>query len=96
MTEWKEIGTKTFWNAEKEGDELIGEIISTFEGNFGTQYVIQKEDGEEMTTPSHKVLQNRLNECKVGDVVRIVFNKIEPPSIKGNNPTKIYSVYKKE
>lgn len=84
------------WLPEKEGDELKGEVTDMIEGTYGNQYLIKKENGEEIKTPSHKVLQNRMAKIKTGDHIKIVYIKEEPPSVKGQNPTKIYDVYKKK
>lgn len=95
MTEWEEIGIKDFWQPQP-GEEVQGEVVEVMEGGYGTQYTIKKADGEEVTTPSHKVLQNRLASLKKGDKIKIEYLGEEPPSVKGNNPTKIYRVFKKK
>ena len=97
MTEYKKQEGAGIWIPEKEGDELIGEVthIDT-EGLYGTQYVIKKDDGEEVRTPSHKVLQNRMQKAVVGTKVKIVHTGTEPPAIKGHNPTSMYDVFFKE
>lgn len=85
------------WMPAEDGDELLGEVthIDT-EGLYGTQYVIKKDDGEEVRTPSHKVLQNRMQKAKVGTSVKIVFTGTEAPKIRGQNPTCMYDVFFKE
>ncbi len=85
------------WLPEKANDELIGEVthIDT-EGLYGTQYVVKKEDGDEVRTPSHKVLQNRMQKAVVGTKVKIVFSGTEAPKIRGQNPTSMYDVFFKE
>ncbi len=82
------------WLPEKEEDTLEGEVthINT-EGLYGVQYTIKKSDDEEVLTPSHKVLQNRMQKAKVGTQVRIVYTGVEPPKIRGQNSTRIYEVY---
>lgn len=84
------------WLPEKEGDELKGEVTEIVTGTYGQQFVIKKSDGEEIKTPSHKVLQNRMVKIKTGDHIKIVYLKEEPPTLKGNNPTKLYDVFKKK
>jgi len=94
--EWNEVKSDSgFWDPEKEGEELIGELIEVVQGQFGNQYVILKEDETKIKTPSHKVLQSRLQACKVGDTVKIVFMGEDLPKVKGQNPTKLYSVFVK-
>lgn len=94
MTEWEKQEGSNYWNPEIEGDELIGEVqkIDT-EGEFGNRYTILKDDGEEMVTPSHRVLQTRMEKATLGQLVKIVFTGTQPPSVKGRNPTKMYDVF---
>lgn len=93
--EWEKQEGSGMWIPEIEGDELIGEITNIAEGTYGKQYCLKNDDGE-ILTPSHKVLQNRLIKAKIGDKVKIVYKGEEPPSIKGNNPTKMYEVFIKK
>lgn len=81
------------WLPEKANEELIGEVVAIIDGSFGKQYKIKKEDGKTILTPSHKVLVDRLVEAKIKDKVKLVYLREEPPSIKGQNPTKIYDVF---
>lgn len=91
---WKKQEGMGFWSPEKEGDELVGEVTSVdTEGEYGTRYMIRNEDGDEVITPSHKVLQNRMLKAKKGDKVKIVYKGTEPPSVKGYSPTQIYEVF---
>ncbi len=82
------------WLPEKEKEELEGEVthINT-EGLYGVQYTIKKSDGDEVLTPSHKVLQNRMQKAEKGTKVKIVFTGTEPPKIRGQNETKMYDVF---
>jgi hypothetical protein len=76
----------------KIGEELIGEVIKIEEGMYGKNLDIKKDDGSIIKTPSHKVLQARLNKVKIGDKIKVVFVKEELPRLKGYQPTRIYSV----
>ena len=82
------------WLPKEEKDELEGEVthINT-EGLYGVQYTVKKSDGEEVLTPSHKVLQNRMQKAVVGTKVKIVFVGTEAPKIRGQNPMSMYDVY---
>lgn len=85
------------WLPVKEGEELEGDIIEiNTEGMYGNQYHIKKADGSVIVTPSHKVLQNRIINCVKGDKVKIVYVGEESPKVKGQNPTKMYDVYRDE
>jgi len=93
--EWVKQEAQDMWLPEQAGDELVGTVTDVTEGLYGKQHTIKKDDGTLIKTPSHKVLQNRLVECVAGDVVKIVFSGEQPPAVRGNNPTKIYEVFKK-
>ena len=93
---WKEMKTDVeFWKP-KIGDELIGKIVEKKQAQFGWQYTIEAQDGRKVVTPSHKVLQNRIEGAQVGDEVKIVLTGDEAPKVKGQNRTMMYSVYRKE
>ncbi|MAH51518.1 hypothetical protein CMI37_37225 [Candidatus Pacearchaeota archaeon] len=82
------------WLPDKEDEELEGEVTHiNREGLYGVQYTIKKGDNDEVLTPSHKVLQNRMQKAEVGTKVKIVFKGTEPPKIRGQNPTSMYEVY---
>jgi len=92
--EWEEVKIDTgLWLPETEGEELIGEVAEIIEGQYGIQLVIMMADGEKITTPSHKALQSRLFKFKAGDKLKIVFKGTELPKVKGQNGTRLYTVY---
>jgi len=85
------------WLPEKENDELIGKVEDILEGTYGNQYLIRKQGTDEtIKTPSHKVLQGRMTKVQKGDTIKIIYRGEEAPSVKGQNPTKIYEVFVKE
>lgn len=91
--QWETIeGTSDFWNPEKEGEMIEGEIIDIITGSFGLQYIIQLSDKTTIMTPSHKMLQSKLVKCNKGDYVKIQFSEEIEPTKKGRSPTKIYEV----
>ena len=95
LDKWEEVkDTGCFWSPEKEGDEVEGVITSMSEDNYGLRVTLKTKENE-IVLPSHAVLQNRIKSCKVGDVVKVIFEKKELPKIKGRNPTNIYKVLKK-
>lgn len=82
------------WLPENAGQKLEGEVTHiNREGMYGTQYTVKKDDGEEVLTPSHKVLQNRMLKAEVGTKIEIEFIGTEPPKIRGQNPMAMYDVY---
>lgn len=94
--EWEKQEGANIWLPTEEDDKIEGEVVEIVEGTYGNQYVIKEEDGDQVRTPSHKVLQTRMIKAKVGDVVRIVYKGEEPPSVKGQNPTRMYEVFIKK
>lgn len=92
---WEEVKESNFWNAEKEGDSVEGIIVAMETDNFGLKVTIETADKKTIILPSHKVLQSRLKNCKIGEQIKVIYEKTELPKIKGHNPTKIYKVLKK-
>lgn len=93
MTNWKKIESD-MWLPEKKGDSVEGEIVNMNpDGTYGLAVDLKKADGKIINLPSHKVLQNRLRNLKVGNKVKVEFTGEEPPSRKGDSPTKMYDVY---
>jgi len=91
----KQIGAG-MWLPENIGDTLKGEIAAIeTDGLYGKQLVVLMEDGNEIKTPSHKVLQARIAKAKVDDKIKIVYTGEQPPAVRGNNPTKMYDVFLK-
>ena len=93
---FKTLEQGEFWNPEKEGDNLQGKVIGLRDGDYGKQWLIETADKQKVWTPSHKVLQNRMETVKEGQTVYIEFTKIEPPKLRGHNPTKLYLVATQE
>jgi len=92
---WEEVKAGSFWSPSKEGESVEGVIISMDEDKFGLKVTIEQADKKIIVLPSHAVLQSRIKNCKVGDRVKVIFEKTELPSVKGHNPTNIYKVMRK-
>ena len=73
--DWEEIrpALPDIWLPKSISDELEGAIVSLGEGQYGLYAVIHCGDGREVRTPSHRILQSRLEDCKVGDRVKIIY-----------------------
>lgn len=85
---------KELWLPTEPGTEIIGEITNIdLAGDYGTKYELKTPEGLEVRLPQHKVLQDRLEGVRKGAVVKIIFEREDPPTKKGNNPTKIYKVF---
>lgn len=92
---WNEMkGESNIWIPKKEGDDVIGVIISMTQQQYGIQVTIEDKEHKQIILPSHKVLQSRIKDCKVGDLIKVEYIKEELPKVRGQNPTKIYKVYK--
>jgi hypothetical protein len=96
LDNWKEVEDSNFWNPEKEEDSIEGIIIKSEKDDYGIKVTIETNDKKQIVLPSHKVLQNRLQGTKIGDLIKVVFVKKELPKVKGHNPTNIYKVFIKE
>ena len=94
--EWEKQEVGKFWNPENDGDELIGEVTEITQGIYGNRWLIKKDDDEEILTPSHKMLQGKMSGIRAGDTIRIVFKGTDLPKVKGQNPTKVYEVFRKK
>lgn len=87
--QWTEI-IGEYWEPEP-GDELIGVIIEEEDSTYGKTYIIEIEPGKQLKTPSHKMLQQKLDQTNIGDRVKIVAGESKPTT-KGN-PMNTYKVY---
>lgn len=94
--QWEKIEGGKFWNPQEENDELSGEVIEITQGIYGSRWSIKTDNEEEILTPSHKLLQNRMSGIKVGETIRIVYKGTQPPAVRGQNPTKMYEVFRKK
>ena len=94
MSEYEEVGQDEFtlMTCENVGDTVTGEIIAKNEGRFGPYWTIRLEDGTEVFTPSHKVLQNRLMKVAIGSNVKIEKLESLAPKVRGQNATTMYKV----
>lgn len=91
---WETIeSTGSYWKPEKEGEVIEGTLSEIKEGGkYGTDYTLVTIEQEQVKLPSHRVLQNLMARCKVGDYVRITFVGSQPPKVRGENPTLMYKV----
>ena len=93
--EYEKLEGAGIWLPDKVEEELQGEVTDISEGLYGLQYTVKDTSGEQRT-PSHKVLQARLQKVKVGDTIKIVFKGTQPPKVRGQNPTSMYEVFRKK
>jgi len=97
VEEWEEVTSQlNIWLPDSYGQSLTGEIMEKRDGTYGPQWLIKTEAGEEFWTPSHKVLQARLNNVQIGSTVKLERIEDLPPKIRGQNPTTMYKVLVKK
>ena len=89
----KQESNSDFWNPEKPEEELVGQVVAIRTGIYGNQYMIRKENGDEILTPSHKVLQAKMTKVLEGQKVKLVFLKQDLPKIKGQQGVRLYDVF---
>jgi hypothetical protein len=96
MSEWQKVESEgsEFWKPDVVGESIEGVLEGIEVGTYGKEYTIKLLNGECVKTPSHKVLQNRMSDGKfeVGDEVKIVYDGELPPKVRGDNPTRLYTV----
>lgn len=93
---YKEQTASNLWLPTAKGDTIEGNVQEKKMGQYGDQWIIKQRNGEILATPSHKVLQSRMQNINKGDQIKIVFEGTELPKVKGQNPTQMYKVYKDE
>ncbi|MCX6654323.1 MAG: hypothetical protein NTY03_04280 [Candidatus Bathyarchaeota archaeon] len=93
--EWTEVGnTQGLWLPVTKGEVLEGVVIEVKEGLYGLQLSIENKEGVH-TTPSHKALVGRLKAFQVGDSIKVEYLGTELPKVKGQQGTRLYSVFRK-
>lgn len=93
--EWEELpGSSDIWQPKNKGEFIEGSVKEVRDTQYGKQIVILSANNQEFTTPSHKVLQARLSNVKVNEVVKIVFEGQDLPKVKGQSGTMLYKVFR--
>lgn len=96
MTDQREFGEpvqgNTYWKPTQDGEEIVGKVKNKTEGDYGNQWTLLQDNGEEITTPSHAVLQSRMEKTKIGDIVKITYKGQDSPKIKGQQGAQLYEV----
>lgn len=94
---WEEMkGNSGLWLPSKPGDFLEGSIIALSQGLYGVQADVDAGNLGILRTPSHKVLQAKLKDCKIGDYVKIIYEKTDLPKVKGQHGAMLYKVMRKD
>lgn len=82
---------ETVWRPEKEGDTIKGKVLKRFDTGFGVQLDIQTGEGKKISTPAHKVLQERIKNVKEGDIIEVEYRGSKPT--KFGNDLQLYKAY---
>lgn len=81
------------WRPQEDGEQIEGVIIEKRDGSFGVEFVMLTDLAIKYTTPSHKLLQDRMHNVIEGDRVRITYKGTVETQHK---PAYVYKVEKKE
>lgn len=89
---FEKIERGNIWTPEKEGQDIVGKLLTVRDGNYGKVYDIETKDGVQ-TVFGTKFLENLMEQVKEGDKVKIVFTGKEAPKVKGYSPMKTFEVF---
>jgi len=94
--EWEKQESGAYWTPAKINEELVGEVITIDEGQYGKNYTVRQADGKTLITGANKALLPRMVNVKVGTQVKIIYLGEELPTVKGYKPTKLFDVFIKK
>lgn len=65
----------SYWNPRKEGEELVGEYIESYEGTNHTRYIVVDKDKHRWILPDALYIRNLFKEGKIleGDIVKVLY-----------------------
>jgi hypothetical protein len=98
--EWEtiEADRPRIWNPAVDPNEaktVEGTVMKIVKGEYGLQLVIMTEPNKEaITTPSHKLLQSKLEQINIGDYVRI--EHVGIIKLKSGRKPENYSVQRRK
>lgn len=86
----------SFWKPTEPNEAIQGTVVAKDEsGDYPPQWVIQTDEGVEITTPSHGMLQNKMEDVEIGEDVVIVFEGSRPVPGK-ESELMLYRVFRKK
>lgn len=89
---WNEIRSN-YWEPLEVGDTIEGVVIMLDNDmRYGLQLTIKTKNNEDIKTPFHKILQERLKNVKIGELIRIVY-KGTLPTNRGKD-ANLYKVFR--
>lgn len=87
-------GKGNFWKPTVAGDKVFGKIVRTGESKLGgIFYIIQTNDGEEVSLPSHAAIKKRFedHDIGIGDTVLVKYDGQSTRQYFGKN-INLYSI----
>lgn len=79
-----------WWKAEKKGDQVVGQLVDSWEGENGTVFVL--DNGEKrIGLPSHGFLVTGMKQVPLRSIVRVTYTG-EGKAKPGQNAPKLYDV----
>lgn len=95
--DWTKVEMSPAWKPEKEGDSVEG-LFTRMEENVGdnnsNMYYLEQDNGETIGVWGSTVLDVRLKNVKVGEMVKVVYQGVKK-SEKTKRDYKDYDVYHK-
>ena len=70
---FKEITGGDVFAFEKEGDSIEGKYVGSVAGQYGDNYLILTEAGEEKTIFGGAVINSKMAKVKAGDIVKVTY-----------------------
>ena len=96
--DWEKVEMSPAWVPENVNDELIG-VLTAREENVGPNdsmlYTLEKEDHELISVWGSMVLDSRMKNIQIGEIVKIVFLGLGKKQ-GGKNPAKLFDVFHKK
>lgn len=69
-----ELTELNIWVPTTIGETILAKILEIREGSYGTEATMKvKGQEDEVITPAHKLLQNKIEQLQEGDIVKIVY-----------------------
>jgi hypothetical protein len=85
--------TSLYWEANKIGESIEGNICAFEEDNWGnTRIRLELESGAEKVLPSHRDLMRYNSSLEIGDYIRVTLSDIKKSDNPEYNDKMIYEV----
>ena len=97
MTEYEKIES-TIYKFEKEGDCVEGELVAVEDNKSfdGKVYKIKDNNGVTHAVFSSVIMASLMDVISIGDDIKIVYTGEKENLKKGQNPIKLFEVFRKK